>query len=57
MLQVGAGVGEDELWQKGNQEVGQGEEEDRRKGTGGQAGSGQWEETLPSPLAVCSSSS
>lgn len=36
MLQVGAGVGEDEFWQKGNQEIGQGEEEDRRKGTGGQ---------------------
>lgn len=36
MFQVGEGVGEDEFWQKGNQEIGQGEEEDRRKGTGGQ---------------------
>lgn len=36
MFQVGAGVGEDEFWQKGNQEIGQGEEEDRGKGTGGQ---------------------
>ena len=36
MFQVGAGVGEDEFWQKGNQEIGQGEEEDRWKGTGGQ---------------------
>ena len=57
MLQVGAGVGEDEFWQKGNQEIGQGEEEDRRKGTGGQAGSGEGEATLPSSLAVCSTSS
>ena len=28
MFQVGAGVGEDEFWQQGNQEIGQGEEED-----------------------------